>query len=59
METRLLERAKHSNILAGKKHFCNKKMVEINIEDSVQKKNSKVHKTLFFTDTYVFHKSVL
>ena len=59
METRMLERAKPSNILAGKKHFCNKKMVEINVEDSLLKKNNKVHKTLFFTDIYVFNKSVL
>ena len=34
-------------------------MVETNIEDSVQKKNNKVHKTLYFTDIYVFNKSVL
>ena len=54
------ERAKPSNILAEKKVFFTEKRVEINIEDSAQKKNKNVHKKLFcFTDSNVYNYYVL
>ena len=57
----MLERElSHLIFLLEKKFFSQKVWVEINIEDSAQKKNKKVRKKLFcFTDSNVYNNSVL